>query len=118
MKTRVAMPKQEKKKNKRNKEADDRLQPERVFDAATGFSAMAFSPANAILPASNAQVEKNYSGINTDVSISRKSEAADERHDEAVPKRKPDEKVSQPKNINGTSVCFYFQVHQPFRLRT
>jgi alpha-amylase len=112
------MPKNEKKKKKRNREDNEQLQPERVFDAVTGFTSTIYSPVETFTPLIDPQGEssgdvaektavENHEAINIGEALIEKDEV----------KLKSAGAKPQPENVNGTSVCFYFQVHQPFRLR-
>ncbi len=107
------MSKKESKKKKKRKKMKDADAVERVFDAVTGFTVpmaamqeLYFDEAALTVPRADAEniqhpdtlpVEKKEGPLVMSDALNKESE-----------------QLNQP----GTSVCFYFQVHQPFRLRT
>ena len=107
------MSKKDKKKKKKGKKMKEADVVERVFDAVTGFTVplaamedLFIDDITLTVPQVNAEVKPHPDNL----PVGHKEESP------ALPasgKKEPD-KVDQP----GTAVCFYFQVHQPFRLRT
>ena len=107
------MSKKDKKKKKKGKKMKEADVVERVFDAVTGFTVplaamedLFIDDITLTVPQVNAEVKPHPDNL----PVGHKEEPP------ALPasfKKEPD-KADQP----GTSVCFYFQVHQPFRLRT
>jgi alpha-amylase len=118
------MSKNEKKKKKKGKE-----QVERVFDAVTGFTVPVHTVNESFisllqdpipLKTANEQVITREAGlfVKEDEQVSLiNADPEPSLTDFPVAEKKAPPSKPQANVYPGTSVCFYFQVHQPFRLR-
>lgn len=87
---------------------------ERVFDAETGFTVQLPGKEDAAV---TDERDEPLPAI-TELPLSNKQENIPVVQPAKIAPLAVPKTVSKPKQtLNGTSVCFYFQVHQPFRLR-
>lgn len=112
------MSKHEKKKKKQDKVMKKNTESEKVFDAVTGFTVPVYAVNEnfiTILEKETAAPEVTPENLIPEHTLPETTAGA--KTDHASAKAKPAKATQEKKDFPGTSVCFYFQVHQPFRLR-
>jgi alpha-amylase len=109
-----------KKKKKKMKPPKSGNDVEKIFDAVTGFTVPVY-PVNenftSLLLPENEKITADPPDQPSLVSEKRAPETAPGKRAAVTAKPKPAKAIIEEKKKIGTSVCFYFQVHQPFRLR-